>query len=116
MLAAKDLDLHAELTLFRPGVPVNTPPDAPIVQTCQTVAGDLSIDPAPVGYEQSSDGRQFAELGLPVVLFGPAVPSEAHKAHEHIALDEVVETATFCVLLAARGLPKVRPSSGDDTE
>src|SRR5207245_9352599 len=73
-LRAEDPQLQVDLEVIQCGPPIETPPDTPLVRAAQDVARALDLTPEPVGYEQSSDGRFFAERGVPTILFGPGDP------------------------------------------
>jgi len=98
---ARDPELVAELTVLRTGAAFETPADCLLVQRGQHVLRELGLADALVGYEQASDGRFFAEQGIPTVILGPGVPQQAHTPDEHIDTREVVAAAKFYALLAA---------------
>ena len=84
---------------------INTPPDSPFVQAAARALHDLSGEDRPLtGYVQTSDGRWFAQDGIPIILFGPSDPAVAHAADEHVSLEQLVEAARFLALLALRYL------------
>jgi acetylornithine deacetylase/succinyl-diaminopimelate desuccinylase-like protein len=99
-----DPSLQAEVEVIQSGPPIETSPEAPIVQAAQAVARELGLSPDPVGYQQASDGRFFAERGIPTILFGPGDPELAHTVNESVDVDEVVTAAKFYALLALRVL------------
>jgi succinyl-diaminopimelate desuccinylase len=53
-----------------------------------------------VGYAQASDGRFFAEKGIPTILIGPGKASRAHTVNESIEIDQVIEASRLYALLA----------------
>jgi succinyl-diaminopimelate desuccinylase len=84
---------------------INTPPNDPFVRaaglTLQAVCGqrrDLT------GYVQTSDGRWFANDGIPIIIFGPGDPAVAHATDEHITVAQLVEATRFLTLLGWRWL------------
>jgi len=101
-LRAQDASLQADVEVIQSGPPFETPLEAPIVQVAREVAQMLGLSPDPVGYQQASDGRFFAERGVPTILFGPGDPALAHTANESVDLDEVVAAAQFYALLGRR--------------
>jgi len=98
---ARDPELVAELTVLRTGTAFETPADCLLVQRGQHVLRELGLADALVGYEQASDGRFFAEQGIPTVILGPGSPQQAHTPDEHIDTREVVAAAKLYALLAA---------------
>jgi succinyl-diaminopimelate desuccinylase len=101
-VAPLNYDLHSEGDV---AANINTPPNHPFVQSAgaalQAVCGqrrDL------IGYVQTSDGRWFAEDGLPIIIFGPGEPAVAHAIGEHITVAQLVEATRFLTLFARRWL------------
>lgn len=84
---------------------IDTPPDDPFVVLAQRALGDLCGQPHPlIGYVQTSDGRWFAQDGIPIIIFGPSDPAVAHAADEQVSTDQLVEATRFLALLALRWL------------
>ncbi len=98
---SRDPELVAELTVLRTGDAFETPADCHLVQRGQQKLRELGLPDKLVGYEQASDGRFFAALGIPTIIFGPGVPQQAHTPDEHIDTREVITAAKFYALLAA---------------
>ncbi|HEV8354047.1 MAG TPA: M20 family metallopeptidase [bacterium] len=103
-LRARNPRLDADVEVLQMGPPIETPVSADVVVAGQAVATTLGLDPAVVGYHQASDGRFFAERGIPTMLFGPGDPEIAHTANESVDLDEVLTAAQFYALLGQRML------------
>lgn len=101
-LREEDPSLDVTVEPIQTGPPVETAPDALLVREAQAVATGLGLDPAPVGYQQASDGRFFSERGIETVLFGPGIPELAHSPDEYVDLDEVTTAAKFYAQVAAR--------------
>ncbi|HEV8339192.1 MAG TPA: ArgE/DapE family deacylase [bacterium] len=100
----REEDPHLEVTVepVQTGPPVETSPDAPLVRSAQEVAASMGLDPAPVGYQQASDGRFFSARGIDTILFGPGAAELAHAPDEYIDLDAVATAAVFYAQVAAR--------------
>lgn len=111
-LSKADPTLEADVEVLQMGPPIETPVTATVVTAGQAIASRLGLDPAPVGYHQASDGRFFAERGIPTVLFGPGDPELAHTTDEFVDLDDVLTAAKFHALLGHRMLT---PETGNGT-
>jgi succinyl-diaminopimelate desuccinylase len=101
-LQREDPALQADVEVLQAGPPIETPLDAPLVRTAQAVARELRLPDEVVGYQQASDGRFFAERGVPTVLFGPGDPDVAHTPDESVDLNDVITAARFYALLGLR--------------
>lgn len=99
-----DPELQVETEVIQAGPPIETPIDAPLVRVAQQVVRELELPVEVVGYHQASDGRFFAEKGIPTIMLGPGEPEVAHSANESVDLDEVITAAKFYALLGARML------------
>lgn len=98
--------LRYELSvLYSSGLPLETPPDHPLVRIMQSAVCDISGEERLLtGYNQGSDGRFFAGDGIPVLIFGPSHPDVGHSANEHVRIAQVVEAAKIYALTALRAL------------
>jgi len=103
-LQREDAGLQADVEVLQAGPPIETPQDAPLVRTAQAVAREIDLSTELVGYHQASDGRFFAERGIPTLLFGPGDPELAHTPNESVDVNEVVTAAKFYALLGLRML------------
>lgn len=101
-LQREDPSLQADVEVLQAGPPIETSPEAPLVRAAQLVARQLDLSPDLVGYHQASDGRFFAERGIPTLLFGPGDPEVAHTPHESVDVNEVIIAAKFYALLGLR--------------
>jgi succinyl-diaminopimelate desuccinylase len=70
----------------------------------QEVCRSRGISTEPVGYLQASDGRFYAEKGIPTILLGPGLAELAHAPDEWINVEEVIEATRIYTLLAAKVL------------
>jgi succinyl-diaminopimelate desuccinylase len=101
-LEMEDAALQADVEVLQSGPPIETSTDTRIVRIAQDVARELRISPEVVGYPQASDGRFFAERGIPTIIFGPGSPEVAHTPDEFVELDDVIAAAKFYAMLAKR--------------
>ncbi len=60
----------------------------------------LGFDTKLAGFSMGTDGRHFAELGVPTIIYGPGDPALAHQPDEWVGVDEVMD-ATKAYALAA---------------
>jgi succinyl-diaminopimelate desuccinylase len=101
-LEMEDAALQADVEVLQSGPPIETSTDTRIVRIAQDVARELRISPEVVGYPQASDGRFFAERGIPTIIFGPGSPEVAHTPDEFVEIDDVIAAAKFYAMLAKR--------------
>jgi succinyl-diaminopimelate desuccinylase len=99
-MAKEDPEFNAKLEVLRTGSPIDTPLDSPLVRYAQRACSLLGLPAEPVGYAQASDGRFFAEKGIPTILIGPGEPSQAHTVDESIDIAQVLEASRLYALLA----------------
>ena len=99
-----DSDFEAELKILLRGSPINTSPEEKIVKVAQNVTRDLNLKDEPVGYEQASDGRFFADQKIPTIIIGPSDPKVGHTSNEYVVLDDVITSAKIYALIALRML------------
>ncbi|MEA3402436.1 MAG: M20 family metallopeptidase [Armatimonadota bacterium] len=69
--------------------PVETPIDEPIVQQARRAAREVTGDDEPLGVAYCTDGCDFADRGVPLVVLGPGDIAQAHTADEWIELRQV---------------------------
>lgn len=75
-------------------------PDSEIVQGMLRANDYLGFDTKVTGFSMGTDGRHFAEQGVPTIVYGPGDPSLAHQPDEWVGVDEVMD-ATRGYALAA---------------
>jgi acetylornithine deacetylase/succinyl-diaminopimelate desuccinylase-like protein len=63
----------------------------------------LGLSAEPTGFSMATDGRFFAEAGIPTIIYGPGDPRLAHVPDEWVGIDEVL-SATRAYALAALAL------------
>ncbi|MDR7402522.1 MAG: M20 family metallopeptidase [Armatimonadota bacterium] len=108
-LRAADPSLQVDVEVLQSGAPIETPVDSPLVRTAREAARRLHLPDEPVGYPQASDGRFFAERGIPTILFGPGDPDVSHTPDEFVDLNSMITAAQFLALLGQMLLaPTVR--------
>jgi len=84
---------------------IDTPADAPFVQAANQALTDVSEEERGLtGYVQTSDGRWFADDGIPIIIFGPSDPRVGHAADEYVEKEQLIEATHFLALLAMRQL------------
>jgi acetylornithine deacetylase/succinyl-diaminopimelate desuccinylase-like protein len=77
-----------------------TAADAPFVGIMREAARVAGCPDDLTGYRQASDGRFFAEDGIPIVVFGPSDPEVGHAPDEHVAVTDLVSATRTLVELA----------------
>ncbi len=75
-------------------------PDSEIVQGMLRANEHLGFDTKLTGFSMGTDGRHFAERGVPTIIYGPGDPALAHQPDEWVGVDEVMD-ATRAYALAA---------------
>lgn len=99
-----DPDVDATLSVFGSGPGFATSPDEQICQLAKRTLDELNLPSDFVGYEQVSDGRFFAEKGIPTILIGPGIAQQAHTPNEHLELDQFIDAVKIYALLAINAL------------
>ncbi|HEX3723857.1 MAG TPA: M20 family metallopeptidase [Nitrolancea sp.] len=74
-------------------------PDSEIVRGMLKANEYLGFDTNLTGFSMGTDGRHFAELGVPTIIYGPGDPALAHQPDEWVGVDEVLD-ATKAYALA----------------
>jgi acetylornithine deacetylase len=78
------------------------PEDEPIVRTASGALSDLGIPPKMIGFGSLTDMVHLVNYShIPTTSIGPS-PATAHKADEHVTIDELVATAKALALLLLR--------------
>lgn len=99
-----DPDVDATLQLLGSGASFETAPDQQICTIAKQTLDELQLESEFVGYEQVSDGRFFAEKGIPTILIGPGIAGTAHTPDEQLELDQYLEAIKIYALLAINAL------------
>ena len=103
-LEVDDPEIKADLQILGSGKPFETSPDASICKLAKQTLEELGLPGEFVGYEQVSDGRFFAEKGIPTIIIGPGTAKVAHTPDENLELDQFLDSIRVYSLLAARAL------------
>jgi succinyl-diaminopimelate desuccinylase len=78
-------------------------PDSPVVQAMLAANRSLGLNTDLTGFSMGTDGRHFAAVGIPTIIYGPGDPALAHIPDEWVGVDEVIE-ATRAYALAGLNL------------
>jgi len=74
--------------------PLDTPPDHSLPRAMQEARRRvLAAEDPPIGVTFGSDASDFAEAGVPAIVFGPGSIELAHGNDEWVDLDEVARAA-----------------------
>jgi succinyl-diaminopimelate desuccinylase len=76
------------------------PPDAAHVVAMVEANRYLGLNTDLTGFSMGTDGRFFADLGYPTIIYGPGDPRIAHIADEWVGIDEVMEATRAYALTA----------------
>lgn len=88
---------------FDSGMPTNTSPSDPLVQSMLATIKEISnVQTEPTGYRQGSDARLFSHLGIPIVIYGPSDPAVGHSPNERVSISQLVEATKVYALTAMR--------------
>ena len=96
----EDGDIVANLRVLGSGAPFETSPNEMICQIAKKTLEELKLPSEFVGFEQVSDGRLFAEKGIPTILIGPGIAIQAHTSDESLELDQYLEAIKIYSILA----------------
>ena len=78
------------------------PEDEPIVRTASGALSDLGMSPKMIGFGSLTDMVHLVNYShIPTTSIGPS-PATAHKADEHVTIDELVATAKALALIILR--------------
>lgn len=90
-LKQKNPQFDAEISVVRDVWPMETDINCDFVRDFCSAVG--TNETKAVGF--ATDGPYFAELGAPVVIFGPGKPQLAHKLDEYIDIDDVEKAVGY---------------------
>ena len=95
-----DATFQADYSILYRANSFETPRDCSLVKSIAGVCRLMGLRPEPVGYQQVSDGRFFADRGIPTVLMGPGTAELAHTPNEHVPVAAVIEAVKLYALTA----------------
>lgn len=97
-------DFRATVKAVNDHAPVETSPADPIVQKFSAVVSEMTGQKGVLkGANYFSDAVVFLPvLKLPLILFGPGEPGQAHQPDEHVEVAKLVEAARIFTMTAAR--------------
>jgi succinyl-diaminopimelate desuccinylase len=78
-------------------------PNSPVVKAMLAANEYLDLNTELTGFSMGTDGRHFAAVGIPTIIYGPGDPKLAHIPDEWVGVDEVLD-ATRAYALAALAL------------
>lgn len=107
-LSERDSGFRARVETLLVGPPIETDPHDPLVLAVRDASRALGVADEPIGFDQSCDGRFYAELGIPTVILGPGDPGLAHTTREHVVTDDLVTAVNLYAGLATRYLSRTR--------
>jgi succinyl-diaminopimelate desuccinylase len=99
-LKEDDATFEADYSVLYRANAFETPPESDLVRAAARACGLMGLDDEPIGYQQVSDGRIFADRGIPTVLMGPGTAELAHTPDEHVPVAAVVEAVKLYALAA----------------
>lgn len=97
-------DFRASVKPVNDHVPVETPPSDPVVQKFSTIVAEMTgREVVFKGANYFSDAVGFLPvLQVPLILFGPGEPGQAHQPNEQVEVSKLVEAARIFAVTAAR--------------
>lgn len=99
-LKQDDSTFDADYSVLYRANAFETPADSEFVTSVRRICGLMGLHPDPIGYQQVSDGRFFADRGIPTVLIGPGTAELAHTPDEHVPVAAVIEAVKLYALAA----------------
>ncbi|HUG15842.1 MAG TPA: M20 family metallopeptidase [Thermomicrobiales bacterium] len=75
-------------------------PDSAVVRAMLAANESLGLDTNLTGFSMGTDGRHFAAVGIPTIIYGPGDPKLAHIPDEWVGVDEMLDAARAYALAA----------------
>jgi succinyl-diaminopimelate desuccinylase len=92
--------LRVEVEPANPAAATMSDPGSPVVRAMLAANRHLGLSADLTGFSMGTDGRHFAAVGIPTIIYGPGDPALAHIPDEWVGVDEVID-ATKAYALAA---------------
>jgi succinyl-diaminopimelate desuccinylase len=99
-LKREDSTFEADCSVLYRANSFETRANSEFVASVTRVCDRMGLKSEPIGYQQVSDGRFFAERGIPTVLVGPGTAELAHTPDEHVPVAAVIEAVKLYALAA----------------
>jgi succinyl-diaminopimelate desuccinylase len=113
-LSEHDSGFRARVETLLIGPSIETDPKDPLVVAVRDASLELGIIDEPIGFDQSCDGRFYAELGIPTVILGPGDPGLAHTSREHVLAVDLTVAVNLYAGLAKRYLSRIGLEQRDE--
>lgn len=78
------------------------PVETPLVQSMLAANERLGLSTEPTGFSMGTDGRFWAQQGIPTVIYGPGDPSLAHKPDEWVGIEEIMDAVRAYAITMVR--------------
>lgn len=75
-------------------------PDSEVVRAMLAANTALGLDTNLTGFSMGTDGRHFAAVGIPTIIYGPGDPKLAHIPDEWVGIDETLDAVKAYALAA----------------
>lgn len=92
--------IRVDVTPANPAAASMSEPDSPVVQAMLAANTYLGLNTELTGFSMGTDGRHFAAVGVPTIIYGPGDPALAHIPDEWVGIDEVMQATKAYALMA----------------
>jgi len=92
--------IRVEVVPANPAPATMSDPDSPVVQAMLAANTHLGLNTELTGFSMGTDGRHFAAIGIPTIIYGPGNPALAHIPDEWVGIDEVMQATKAYALVA----------------
>ncbi|MDQ3547573.1 MAG: M20 family metallopeptidase, partial [Chloroflexota bacterium] len=83
--------IRVEVEPANPAPATMSDPDSPVVQAMLAANTHLGLNTELTGFSMGTDGRHFAAIGIPTIIYGPGDPALAHIPDEWVGINEVMQ-------------------------